>query len=655
MLHLVENMQFKADIEFVSKDSPCFKPVEYPPKNDFVMSIDESGKVVSRYGDDTWDFKTFGLPWDMHFGYYDKTNKIAFKQIMFYLIYSHLFPGKYSSLNAWYLTFQYVFKVCTELGIEATQLSRYPKVVERIAESFAKNSPATFQQSIWHYSQILKNCEQIGFTVLNEKSIALYKRFDPDYEMGQNAYIPARIWTKFIQQLDYIFDDFDANQDNLKILYHYLASNQIANQKRGFPEPTPFDDRGEGKQKYNGSFNDYLKTHNLLSIFEKYTERAPSIDAFDTQNFKGLINNTMFSCYLYVLFYSIMRKKEALSLQEDCLIKETDERLGDFYLLVGETTKTDPDSDARWVVSKRVERAINIAKTLLNWKLKYVKVSQETPYLFQRIDVWNKEAQVSQVKTLQTLKRQFASSPKFFRLTQFEITQADYDEAIALTPSLTRKEWFQVGNIWQFSYHQLRRTLAVHFALNRVSISSTQQQMKHGTREQQFHYQNNAGRLRLNRLAEQEVVNEYYAEMARNISAVVHGEAILPHNKSPVKQEIIHFIEKGEKKKLLKAEKNGAVGYRKNILGGCMKQGTCEYGGFDSIAHCSGGHGGNVCSDLIIDGAREQEFLDDKNHCENQMDELPEDSPRYGALKAEVQGYEKVLEIIKQKKGGNKK
>jgi hypothetical protein len=131
----------------------------------------------------------------------------------------------------------------------------------------------------------------------------------------------------------------------------------------------------------------------------------------------------------------------------------------------------------------------------------------------------------------------------------------------------------------------------------------------------------------------------------------VSGEAILPHVKSPVKQDVICFITEGEKKKLLKAQRNGSVGYRKNILGGCMKQGVCEYGGFDSIAPCSGGGGGKPCSDLIIDGTRKQEFIDDKVHYESQMDNTPKDSPRYRALNAEVEGYETVLNIIENKKG----
>jgi hypothetical protein len=85
-----------------------------------------------------------------------------------------------------------------------------------------------------------------------------------------------------------------------------------------------------------------------------------------------------------------------------------------------------------------------------------------------------------------------------------------------------------------------------------------------------------------------------------------------------------------------------------------MKQGECEFGGFTTIAPCTGGDGGNPCSDVVIDGAREQEFKDDMVYYENKMKNAPEDSPLYKAYKAEVHGYEKVLGIIEKKKGGAK-
>jgi integrase len=654
MLNLVENLQFKADFKFVTKDSPCFKSVNYPPKDDFVMSINQSGEVLSRYGDDTWDFTPFNLSQKLRFKEFDDANKALFKQLMYYVIYSHLFPGKYSSLTSWYKSYQIIFRQCTKHKIIATELSRFPKVIEEMGISYAKSSPSNYIKSVWHYDVIHKNREQIGFTILNEKGISIYKNFDPDYDCGQTPYIPNRIWTKFIQYHDLVLDDFESDQDKLKNLYNYLVSTMKANENIGVESRycSPFiKSRRKGKEYYNGTFDDYLSSNGLLELFEKYIERPQSknIKSFSIDNFGAYLNNIAVSCYLYILFYSIMRKSEALSIRTDCLKIESDMQAGNFYLLVGETTKTDPDSDARWIVPKRVERAVNIAKELINWKSQYIPTTDEVPYLLQNLSVWQVSNLKQNVRIIKSFDNVIDKAPHFFKPKQFEITKEDYDEALALTPSLIKSDWFKVGGFWNFSYHQFRRTLAVHFALNKVSVSSIQLQMKHGTREQQFHYQNNAGRLRLNRLAEELVINEYYAEMGRNISSIVYGEKTLPHKQSPIKKDIVSFVEAGEMEKLLKAQKNGAVGYRKNILGGCMKQGSCEYGGFDTIAHCAGGVSGHMCTDLIIDGSREKEFQEDKIFYETQRDKVSKDSPRYMALEAEIRGYEKVLDVIKNK------
>lgn len=658
-MNLANQLQFKGDIPYVSEASPCFKPATFPPQDDFVISIDSDKKVVSRYGDDIWDFSPFGSRVKFHFSEYSKENASSFKQIIFYITYSHLFPGKYTSLTSWYFTLKNVFQICSKYNLDIEQLNRFPRVIEEIGESFAKTSPSKFRMSVYHLNAILKNRDNIGIQVLNEKNIALYKQFDPDYDLGQAAYIPNRIWILFIQHLDSILDDFEEHEQQLCSLYHYFVSTTLANENRGISvaDSSPFNNHSaRGKEFYGGEFEDCLEDYGLIELFEKYVKR-PSRENYPkylTDQFGALLNGIGLTCHLYILYYSLMRRHEAGSLKVDCLHIDDDDRFGEFYLLAGETTKTDPDSDARWVIPKRVKRAVDIAKTLIEWKVKYTPEVREPHALFQNLLVWQKKFRVSKERGVKSFDNLSSKISYLFRFEQFQIYQGDYDEALALTPNLINKDWFVVGGTWKFTFHQLRRTLAVHFAVNKVSASSTQLQMKHGTREQQYHYQNNAGKLRLNRSAVEEVVNEYYAEMSRNITSVIHGEVIIPHAKSPVREEIVQFITEGEKKKLLTAQKRGLVGYRKNILGGCMKQGVCEYGGFDSIAHCSGGDGGKPCAHLIIDGDREQEFRDDQLDHKNNMTNLPPNSPRYKALEAEIKGYGTVLSIIEEHRKGAK-
>lgn len=284
MLHLVENLQFKADIPFVTQDSPCFKSLSYPPKDEFVMSINHDGEVVSRFGDDTWDFTPFFSSQKLQFKEYDESNKALFKQLMYYLIYSHLFPGKYSSLGSWYKSYQNIFRACSKAEIKASELSRFPIIIEEMAESYAKRSPSNYSKSIWHYDVILKNQDQVGFTLLSERGIAIYKKIDSRYDYGQTPYIPHSIWTNLIKYLDSVLDDFELYQDKLEKVYHYIAHTSLLNESNGIPSrySSPFSrGRMHGKKYYPGTFEEYLNTTDVMALIEKYSERSKS-DKFKT-------------------------------------------------------------------------------------------------------------------------------------------------------------------------------------------------------------------------------------------------------------------------------------------------------------------------------------------------------------------------------------
>ena len=73
------------------------------------------------------------------------------------------------------------------------------------------------------------------------------------------------------------------------------------------------------------------------------------------------------------------RLNEVNSLRSDCFLIERDERLGDIAMLVGETTKTDPDDDARWVVPSTVKKAVDAASTIAKWRLKYFPGGESAP------------------------------------------------------------------------------------------------------------------------------------------------------------------------------------------------------------------------------------------------------------------------------------
>lgn len=653
--NITDFLKFRAKIDFVTPDSLCYSVPSFPPPPDFAMSVDQNGNVISTYGDDTWDFRVFGSKSLFHFKEYDDANKALFKKIIFYVIYSSLYEGGYATLRTYYQFLQNVFRVCEANKIYAEDIRKFPKLIEEIASKFA---PSIFDQSAPFFHKLLLHKDYIGNLIYDAKSIALHSRFNPYYEDGQNAYIPPRIWTLFIKRMDEALNDFISNQIKIENAYNYICSSFIENKKRR-PSTrknrlTPFNMEKPiiGLINYGADFDTFAKNFGIYEWVEKYSEPSQHLSKFTLRQFQGVINNTVTACYMYVLYYSIMRKKEVESLKEDCLDFEFDEQLGQIPIISGETTKTDPDSDARWIVSKRVEKAITVAKTLLKWKNRFVKeVGVVNQPLFQRVDVWDEDLRNIDKKKIRSADSLLERSPKFFNLNQFVITNEDYSLALAMTPSLVREEWFKVGGIWSFGFHQFRRTLAVMFAVNNVTSSTTQFQMKHGTREQQFHYMNNYTKLKLNDISSQLVINEFYNEMAKNLSEIVieDSDKKSPYGKTPGSNEVVNLLRNSDIQKLTTASKEGKIKFRKNLLGGCMNQEECEYGGVDSITQCTSGSIGNMCADLIIDSSRHSEFIGDIEDAKRKLKLAPAGSPLSKAIKAELLGYEKVVKFIEDK------
>ena len=184
---------------------------------------------------------------------------------------------------------------------------------------------------------------------------------------------------------------------------------------------------------------------------------------------------------------------------------------------------------------------------------------------------------------------------RLFDPDMLRITEEDAQEALSLTPNLQNKDWFEVGNRWQFHSHQLRRTLAVNmFASDVVSVSSIQQQMKHLSQKMTLYYGRHHTNLRLNSEAEKAIILESHADVYQNVMEAVrnNGVNVKPHGEIPGFDRIADLIEAGEEKELMKLIRDGSLGVRRTLLGFCMKAGPCEYGGIESVAKCAGGDGG---------------------------------------------------------------
>ncbi|KVH42594.1 hypothetical protein WJ39_29705 [Burkholderia diffusa] len=360
----------------------------------------------------------------------------------------------------------------------------------------------------------------------------------------------------------------------------------------------------------------------------------------------------------YIANFTLQRKEEAASLRASCLVWEYDEKLGRIPLVCGETTKTDPDSDARWVASPSVAVAIEAMSVIARLRMICDKTNParatteadaRDPFLFSSAsEPWSSgKRNIYAIRTeASSLKEYMEWYPKLLDSEQLRITSEDLKIARRLTPNLPEAE-FAVGKVWPLAWHQLRRTGAVNmFASGILSDVSMQQHLKHSSRLMPLYYGRGYTRLRLNERVQTAITTAMYETLVTQFESAMSERFVSPHSLERKDARLVNLLNEREVKTLVAWGRSGKVTFREHRLGGCMKAGACEYGGVESIARCAGGDGVKPCADVLFDREKENQIRQDLAAAEEEMSRLPKDSPRYIALLAECRGMENYINVI---------
>jgi hypothetical protein len=238
--------------------------------------------------------------------------------------------------------------------------------------------------------------------------------------------------------------------------------------------------------------------------------------------------------------------------------------------------------------------------------------------------------------------------PRLFNLEQLRITEDDFSRARMFTPNLSKGGKFKVGAIWPLAYHQLRRTGAINmFASGLLSDSSIQMLMKHRVLLQAIYYGRNHTRLRFNEEVEGMTTQAKYEVMAKQILALASDRYVSPAGPQRKQEVVVNLIGPKDFKALVMAGKVGDVSFRENRLGGCAKQGHCDYGGIESVARCAGGDGGKPCPDVLYDRMKQSSIETQTESVELLLQSAEPDSRRERILQAEKQGLRNYLDVVR--------
>ncbi|MED5530244.1 MAG: hypothetical protein VYA99_07790 [Pseudomonadota bacterium] len=526
-------LQFMHPTHLITQDLPSWRPPSIPPPENWVISIDTNGKDLSLYGDDYWDYSSIGFR-GFNFGKQQLSinNEKLVKQCLIVVLYHpKLFPGKISSSKVYFDLLVKIAKTCDQHGILLNNISRHPRIIPSISQALRCSKYDEYINKL-HKLKLYSN--DIGFTIADDKTLRDLTVDREKHEIIQHPYIPSRIWIYQLKRLSECIDDFNHHRLSIKKAFNWL-SNVYENNTPLVAKNyiSPFSEREKYRNKritYQGNFQDFLREHGLYDLFEKWLDVEKRLTVSE---FTSYLNLVVQASLFYILNFSLQRLGEVASLRTDCFKVEKDEKLGNIALIVGETTKTDPDSDARWVVPETLKIAVETAAFIAKLRDRHnpsrnLKIRNGRKHeLFLFTPAWEpwrvgRDSKILAKREFLDFRALIIKYPKLFDKNSITVTDDDWKVALSLTPNLHKKPGFGVGLSWRFSAHQLRRTTTINmFASSMVSDKTLQWQMKHLSRYMTLYYGRNYTNLRLNSEAETTVIIESYNSIFRQLIAIV--------------------------------------------------------------------------------------------------------------------------------------
>lgn len=691
-MSLLARFGLAINVQHISSTSRSYRPPSWPPPRDWVCVEDKFGKAISYYGQPIWHLDPWaGKPMTLNFGdgpqlaqtsSIDRDNADLLRMLVTWRGWGPRGARTASTLkNTFFTPIRQIVALCSREGILASDLMRFPAVMAKVPQVLTASKFGTVVSEL---QRILDARNELGFILLDQNGIRQLVAAKPVHTTEQTEYIPPRIWAYQVNRLRECLDDYIAHRQKVEDCFRFCVDAYAKNfgtltaalAGGTNTSRTPFQNasnRGDGSRSGSGyEFHDHFahtaSRFGILELLGRWVE-APEVG----NSKKGI---TLLSSYLslitqvglaYLLNFSLMRHDEGKSLRADCLYIEADEKLGKIPILCGETTKTDPDSDARWPTSPSVHVAIEAMTSVANLRMTCARENPVVaplatdignPYLVDRaFEPWvgHVSKHYSERPGSQGYSEVIRKYPKLFDVKTMEITEQDLKIACSVTPTLNR-EMFQVGRPWSLAHHQLRRTGAVNmFGSGLVSDSTMQFLMKHLTRAMPLYYGRGSSSLRLNEEARYQLVNAQYEVMGYEIAAVISDRFVSPygddHKKKSIADSIgiqgeVNMLSEVNARRFEAAARRGAISYRTTVLGACMSKGPCDGDCIESIAGCAGGDGGALCKDALFD---RQRAAQNKVRLDGTMlilNSTTPDTPKYCALEKEKRGLENYFDII---------
>lgn len=551
-----------------------------------VVTRSNTGKTVSRYGDDSWDFRSqsrdASQAQTLHFWRVPEiaANALAGQiyeqqKAIIWLIADRGDLKTFGTLKKYSLSARNWCAIAYAKGIDLFSLLSDLEEVSAICDKMKVNELSATKaliHALWRYrGELLPSDAQMQRDKIVEKIRAAQAKLP---EGKQTPLIPSRIYCSILagllQGLDEIERDLDLLLDALK---NSFKTTLII--KRSLPQASP--------QQLNSARRAILaKTGEQMQALGWKRGPGKALHMFILGKLTAYQTHLMHT----VVAFSGMRLGEAKLLPLDGSLATFQHRGQTHYLIRGYTHKLHDGikTATEWVTIDQGHRAIALAirigRTILSLHREKYQKGQD-PLLFSSSSNPFKMMESNPFLTAQ--KRLIeAICPK--------ITTEDLDELNRLE---LERDWarsgIQLGNRWPLAMHQLRRSLSVYaHRSGMVSLPALKAQLQHITDEMRAYYADGWSRAVNLVFEKSHFSHEWNAAKAESTYFGLTGALKIAFDDEDDllgqgAQRMEQIVAGRSRQQTFALIKNGTIAYRETILGGCVSTEECKAMPLDPI------------------------------------------------------------------------